>query len=238
MPVLLRIAHRGASAYAPENSLIAFHKAAAMGADSVEIDMHVTADDIPVAAHDSSLQRVFGVKAEIRDLTLDQLRAILPNDRDPIPTFEAVASTCLDLKLGLYLDVKRLTRGGGEQIFAILMRCGLLDYTIFGSFQPDLLAEIKLAMPNVRTSILFGSPAIRPVALAEAVGADFVHPCWENAAPEPHKLLTPDWIGAVRAAKLGIVCWHEERPQEISALRDLGVDAICSDTPEVLRANT
>jgi glycerophosphoryl diester phosphodiesterase len=47
-------------------------------------------------------------------------------------------------------------------------------------------------------------------------------------------LLTPEWVARVRDANLGIVCWHEERPEEIAALRQVGVDAICSDAPELL----
>ena len=55
-------------------------------------------------------------------------------------------------------------------------------------------------------------------------------------APQPHRLLTADWLRQVREAGLGIICWHEERPDEIAALYDLGVDAICSDTPDRLTA--
>jgi glycerophosphoryl diester phosphodiesterase len=235
---VLRIAHRGASAYAPENSLIAFEKAAQMGADSVEIDIHITADDVPVVSHDADLKRVFGVDGAIKDLSLDQLKAILPPDREPIPTFEQVVAICAELKLGLYLDVKRLNKAGGQTIFAILRHYGLLDYSIFGSFQPDLVAGIKSTKPDALTSILFGAVNILPVAMAEAVGANYVHPCWENAANEPHRLLTSGWIAAVRAANLGIVCWHEERPSEIAALSALGVDAICSDKPDILTQYT
>ncbi len=82
--------------------------------------------------------------------------------------------------------------------------------------------------------MLFGSVHVDPVALAQSVKADYVHPCWENAAPEPHLLLTEAWMSHVRGAKLGIVTWHEERPAEITALNNLGVDGICSDTPDVL----
>jgi len=72
------------------------------------------------------------------------------------------------------------------------------------------------------------------VTLAQAVGAAYVHPAWEDMAPQPHRLLTPDWLARVRAAGLGLVIWHEERPDEIAALRQLGVDAICSDAPDLL----
>ena len=79
---------------------------------------------------------------------------------------------------------------------------------------------------------LFGSVDIDAVALAQAAGAQYVHPAWENKAPEPHRLLTAEWLDRVRAAGLGIICWHEERPSEIAALRRLGVDGICSNAPD------
>jgi glycerophosphoryl diester phosphodiesterase len=85
----------------------------------------------------------------------------------------------------------------------------------------------------VATSILFGSPHVDAVHLARSIGATYVHPCWERH-PDPSALLTPKWIARVREAGLGIICWHEERPEQIAALRQTGVDGICSDAPELL----
>ncbi len=231
---VLRIAHRGASAYAQENSLTAFHKAAEMLADMVEIDIRITADEIPVVTHDSNLKRLFGLDASIADLTFEQLRAATPPGLEPIPSFEEVAAICRQLGIGLYLDIKEFSRESAESVFASLKKHGMTRYTIFGSFRHDWVAEIKAANPHVATSILFGSTHIDPALLARALNCDYVHPCWERAAPEPHTLLTPEWMRRVREAELGVVCWHEERPSEIAALQALGVDAICSDTPERL----
>jgi glycerophosphoryl diester phosphodiesterase len=136
--------------------------------------------------------------------------------------------------MGLYLDIKHLNAAALAQVVEQLQREGLLDYAIAGSFRPDYAAEIKAHFPQLRTSILYGSTHIDAVALARAVHADYVHPCWENAAPQPHHLLTPSWLEVVRAAGLGVICWHEERPEEIAALKRLGVDGICSDMPERL----
>lgn len=233
----LNIAHRGASAYAPENSLEAFAQAAVMRADSVEIDIQITADDVPVVSHDETLARVYGLNDAISSLSLVGLNTLLTESRPaqpPIPSFAQVVRTCADLGLGLYLDIKRLNIPAALLMLDALRESAMLPRTIFGSFQPDILAELKAADPAIQTAILFSSTHIRPVALAEAVGAAYVHPCWERRAPEPHKLLTPDWIAAVRAANLGIICWHEERPAELSALAVLGVDGICTDTPDVL----
>jgi glycerophosphoryl diester phosphodiesterase len=235
---VLRIAHRGASAYAPENSLTAFVKAAEMGADMVEVDIRLTADEVPVVAHDDTLSRVYGVNHSINELTLAELSASFPAQVEPIPTFEQVAATCAELRLGLYLDVKQVSYQGTAAVIQLLAHYGLERYTIFGSFRPDWVAEIKAHRASLLTSVLFGSTHINPVLLARALGCDYVHPCWENAAPEPHTLLTPEWMQAVRAADLGIICWHEERPGEIRALANLGVDGICSDTPDVLLEHT
>ncbi|MGC8779571.1 MAG: glycerophosphodiester phosphodiesterase, partial [Anaerolineae bacterium] len=68
---------------------------------------------------------------------------------------------------------------------------------------------------------------------AQAIGANFVHPCWERY-PNPSGLLTPEWMARVRKAGLGVICWHEERPEEIAGLARAGVDGICSDAPELL----
>lgn len=228
----LRIAHRGASAHAQENSAASIRKAWELGADLVEIDIRATADHVPVIAHDPSLKRLYNVDAQIADLTLAQLRAYTASS--PIMTFAEMLELCLDLQLGLYLDIKELSWEATLRVLEALDDYDFINHTVFGSFRPDYLAEIKAHRPDAVTSILFGSVHVDPVALARSVQADYVHPCWEARSETPHKLLTPEWMARVRDADLGIVCWHEERPSEIAALQALGVDAICSDTPERL----
>ena len=63
-----------------------------------------------------------------------------------------------------------------------------------------------------------------------------MHLCWERASPTPHELLTPELIASIRQHGLGIVLWHEERPQELRELVKLDVDGICTNTPDVLAA--
>lgn len=231
---VLRIAHRGASAYALENSLESLRVAAELGADMVEIDIRVTADDVPVVTHDSSLKRVYGIDGNVSDYKLDELRRLTAGP-GAISSFAEALDLCRGLGLGIYLDIKQLSQGAALALFAALDERHYAKQVIFGSFRPDYLADIKAARPDAQTSILFNAVDIDAVKLAESVGADFVHPCWEKRAEQPHRLLTPEWIAAARAADLGIVCWHEERPTEIAALKALGLDAICSDKPELLR---
>ena len=231
---LYKIAHRGASAYAPENSLEAFAKAAEMGADLVEIDIRITLDGVPVVSHDSTLKRVFGVDGVIAEKTLAELRALTPPGVEPIPTFDDVAHICAVRGLGLYLDIKDYDDNMGRKVLESLDRYNLLNWSIAGSFDLDTLVYLKALEPRLMTSILFGAVTLDPVGLAQSIGADYVHPCWERHSPQPHTLLTPEWVARVHEAGYGIVCWHEERSEEIAALRALGVDAICSDTPDRL----
>ena len=230
---VLRIAHRGASAYAQENSLAALRAAAELGSDMVEIDIRFTADDVPVVIHDSSLRRVYGIAGNVGDYRWADLIDLTAGKQKIISFAEAVG-LCRELGMGLYLDIKALSFQAAAAIFKALDERHMMRSAIFGSFRADYLADIKAARPDAQTSILFGAVNIDAVKLAQAIGADYVHPCWEKRAEQPHRLLKPEWIAAVRTAGLGIVCWHEERPSEIAALKALGVDAICSDKPELL----
>ena len=73
------------------------------------------------------------------------------------------------------------------------------------------------------------------VQLAKAYGADGVHPCWEARSPQPHRLLDAAAMKLLRKAGLAITLWHEERESELRALVALCPDAICTNTPAILR---
>ncbi len=230
---VIRIAHRGASAYAQENSLTAIQKAAEFGTDMVEVDLRWTADRVPVIAHDESLKRVFGIDGTLGEFSLDEINRMIPAGVEPLMTLEKLAETCHDLEMGIYLDIKQLSLDAVGTMLDAVRKHRMLGATIFGSFRPDLLAEIKAQDAAAQTSVLFSSVHVDPVAQAQAVHCDYVHPCWERF-DEPHQLLTTDWMNAVRNAQLGVVCWHEERPTVILALQALGVNGICSDQPDLL----
>jgi len=225
----LRIGHRGAAAHAPDNSLAGIDAAARLSADAVEIDVQLTRDGIAVAAHDLALRRAEGGACLIADSTLDELRAT-PGGA-ALATLEEIIVRCRAQRLGLYLELKAEAAIGP---MLESLRQHAFDEVIVGSFRPDWLADLKQAAPEIQTSVLFSSPAIDACALASAAHADYAHPCWEWRDARPDELLTDDWVARVRAAGLGIICWHEERPAVIAGLRRRGVDGICSDRPELL----
>jgi glycerophosphoryl diester phosphodiesterase len=227
----LRIGHRGAAAHAPGNTLVGLRKAAELGADMVEFDVRQTADRHAVLMHDSCLIDAEGRAWPARRSTLAELRAVDLGGGERVPTLADALEVCRTEQMGAYIQLK-----AGDVIPAVvsvIREHGLARYSIVGSFRPDWLADLKAAMPEIKTSILFSSPHLDAVKLAQAIDATYVHPCWKH--PNRSALITSEWVAGVREAGLGIICGNEERPEEIAALGQVGVDAICSDAPELLQ---
>ena len=232
---ILVVAHRGASAYEPENTLRAFRRASELGAQMSELDLHLSKDGYPIVMHNATVEKTTNGTGAIKDMTLAELKKLDAGKGERIPTLQEV----IDLvrgKGGLYIELKG---EGTSKVVVETLRANHFtsrQQVIVGSFQPHLVRETKELAPEIATSLLVGPvfPAEQLIEATRLAKGDYVHLCWENRAPQPHKLLTPELLGALRAAGLGIVLWHEERPDELRVLRTLDVDAICTNTPDRL----
>ena len=226
---VLRIAHRGAGA-AEKYDPASLQEVARLGAHLVEFDIHVTGDDRLVARHDPVVT-VDGRATWLADHPLaDHAEALRQLG---VPTIEEIVHAAKDAGLGLYVDVKSLTAGAARFLVDVLRSADMIDDTILASPRSDLIALCADVAPDVPRAVLFASTLEEPVQLAKAVSAHFVHPCWE-AQPRPDRLLAGAWLDRVREHRLGVICWHEERPEVLDGLYELGVDGICTDTPGLL----
>ena len=229
------IAHRGASAYEPENTLRAFDRAIEMDATMLELDVHLSQDGYPVVIHDADLSRTASGAGRVADMTLDQIKGFDVGQGERVPTL----SELIELVRGraeLYIELKG--QRTPEAVVKALQATGFADQVIVGSFYPWLPQRVKFLAPTIRTSVLIRRDDRQKdfVEWALAVEADYVHLCWEKASPTPHKLLTQELVSGIRQRGLGIVLWHEERPAELRQLVKFDVDGICTDTPDVLAA--
>jgi glycerophosphoryl diester phosphodiesterase len=228
---VLHVGHRGASAHAPENTLAAIRKAAELGGHMVELDVRMSADDVPVLSHDADVTTPERGRVPVRSLTAAQLGALNGDYETSVPRLDDALDLCRQVGLGPYLEIKE-----GETVeptVGMLSRRDLAKYSVIGSFNPAWVARATDRAPQIATSILFGSFDADPVALARGCGATYVHPCWERHEA-PHTLLTPEWLARVRGEGLGVVCWHEERPAVLDALLRLGVSAVCTDRLDLI----
>lgn len=227
------IAHRGASAYEPENTLRAFHRAIELGADMLELDVHLTADAQVVVIHDEDLSRTTDGTGRVSECTLDELRRLDAGKGEPVPTLQDV----VDLARGRCRIYVELKGAGTPRPVAGLIRANRFeDQTIAGSFHPGLIRQLRALGQQIPTALMVGPTSRDPVAEALAAGARYVHLCWETRSDQPAELLTPDLLSRIRHHRLGVILWHEERPEVIEALRGLDVDGICSNRPDLLRA--
>jgi len=225
------IAHRGASAYALENSREALELAVRMGADRIEVDVRVTRDGVPIVLHDSMLNRVTTGHGRLADVTFSKLTKIRLKNGEPIlPLAEAVAM--LEGKCPLYLDLKE--RRAVEPTIKVIRDVRAED-VIIGASSPEILKSIHLLAPKVPTSLLVRTLGKEAIEAAQNAKATFIHLCWEKY-PNPVSLLTSELFNRVRAAGLKIILWHEERAEvlmEIARLRD--VFGVCTNAPDLAR---
>ena len=227
---VLRIAHRGGANGAEDYSVANLHAIGSLGAHLVELDLHVTRDDQLVVHHDPALPLGAG-PWWIADHTAEQLRALVPESR--VPSASTVIRATREAGLGLYADIKTISAVAVASLVAVLHDEGMAERVILASARSDIVAMCSQVAPELPRSVLFASVHEEPVQLAQSVRADFVHPCWE-VQPRPDQLLAGPWLARVRERGLGVICWHEERPEVVKALYALGVDGICTDEPPLL----
>jgi len=229
------IAHRGASAYEPENTLLAFERAIQMGATMLELDIHLSRDGHPIVIHDAEVSRTTNFKGQVSDMTLKQIRELDAGKGERVPTLTEVIDLTRD-RAKLYIELKGQRTPG--QVVDTLNSMVFGDQVIVNSFYPWLIQKIKFLNPKIRTSMLIRSEDQEAdfVEWALAVGADYIHPAWEDYSAEPHKLLTKEWLFNVRSVGLGIISWHDDRLLELQELVKLGLDGICTNKPDVLTA--
>lgn len=217
----LVIAHRGASAYEVENSLSAFRAARAMGADGVELDVHVTADGIPVVHHDP----VAG-ECVIANAPHDALRGYeLPNG-EPVPTL-ADALDVLGSDLGAFIEVKSLSPRHDDRFLAELDRGSAPSHYRVHSFDHRIVHRLRLQRPRLPCGLLSASYPVRPFVALQDVGASVL---WQREV-----LIDADLVRRAHEGGYEVYAWTVDDPGRMRALMAIEIDALCTNQPDVAR---
>jgi glycerophosphoryl diester phosphodiesterase len=220
------IGHRGAAAYAPENTLESFREARRRGATWVEIDVKLTADGVAIVMHDASLKRTMGV---------DWLVALTPRAELPgeVPTFEEAIACFAELGLGCNVEIKPCEGREAETARVavdILRRSwpAQLPPPLLSSFKAASLAAAREAAPEFARAILLDEIKDDWRQRAEAVGAVGVN---TNG-----KRLTAPQAVAIRKAGYALSVYTIDDGEVARALIGMGVDCIITDAPDVILA--
>lgn len=230
------VGHRGASGYAPENTMAAFRKAVELGAQFIETDLQATRDARIVALHDSTLDRTTNGHGPVYTHTFDQVRELdagawyrgspwksFAGER--VPSVEELLRFAAQTDLGLYLEIKAHRTWGTENaIIAALHESGEVERVVILSFDPRTLETVHRLDSTVMTGLLCDQPGGDLVERALRVGA-------RQLAPRGD-LVTPDLVEAAHQAGLPVVAWTINEPKRMSPLIAAGVDGIMSDYPD------
>jgi glycerophosphoryl diester phosphodiesterase len=235
---VLVFGHRGASAYAPMNTLPAFELAAAQGADGIELDVHRTRDGHIVIVHDFTVDKTTDGSGRVTDMTLAQVRALDAGSwfgeafrGTRVPTldevFEAVGQR---LYVNVELKSESSETDGLEQAVAdVIARHNVQQRVIVSSFNPLALARFRGLMPDVPAGFLYDATVGEPLSLLRAVGLTV-------EALHPHQvLLDAGLMVLARTHGWWVNAWTVNDPARAVELRGVGVDMVMTDNPDTVR---
>jgi glycerophosphoryl diester phosphodiesterase len=250
-------AHRGASGYAPENTLPAFELALTQGAAVLEIDVRLTRDEEVVVIHDARVDRTTDGTGEVQRLTLAEIQSLdagghfgEPWKGARVPTLEQVLAgfagrVLIDIDLKGGTVVRRLTAGPtaervvvedaavstllARKTVEVAARIGALDRVVLSGFGPQALAWIRRAAPEALTQWAVASMDIaEDVARAAAEGFDIISPQMYAA--------TRDNVDAAHQRGLAVFIYAPDDVDAMIHLLDLGIEAVHVDRPDRLTA--
>ena len=239
------VAHRGASATEPENTIPAFEAAIAAGADAVEFDVRLTADGVPVVLHDAGVERMTDGLGLVRDLTAAQVAGLTIATREGgttrLPTLEATL-IALSGRIGIDIELKQLPgepdfEPEGDRLVEATLRAldaaAFVGPVLLSSFNPLAIAAARRLAPEVPTGLLAHPSVEADVALdfARAEGHDWVLP------PVVRVLAAGEGFpGRVHEAGLRVAAWTTDDPAEARSLMRSGVDAVATNDPATIVA--
>ena len=217
----LVVAHRGASAYEPENTMSAFRRALAMGADAIELDIRQSADGVIVVIHDENLKRVSGIEKRVRDCTYDELSRIRIFNSETIPKLEDVLSE-FGTKTTLFIEIKEV--GLEEKLVSLLRQYSAIDNVLIISFLYTTLAKVKELEPRIEVGLLtFRTPL--PLKEGKKLNAFAILPRFN--------IVTPRTLQMIRAYGFRTYVWTINDLSLALRIVGYGVDGIVTDRPDI-----
>jgi len=229
------LAHRGLAIEAPENTLLAFAKALAVGATHVETDVHVSADGVAMVSHDPDLRRLADRRVAVDHLTSQELRRV---DLGWGQTFCSLAEALdgfPDVRFNIDIKIGAAVRPTVDAVLSV----GATRRVLIGSFSPQRRMKAIRMLPGVATSIS-ARGAVAAVAAARAGSLASLRRILRDvqAVQLPESVLrmrsfTPRTIAAFHAAEVEVHAWTINEPAAMDRLLAIGVDGLVTDRADL-----
>jgi len=232
------VGHRGAMGHRPENTFASFEHALELGADWIELDVHLTRDGALAVIHDESVDRTTDGHGLVRDHTLSELKLLDAGGwfgpayaGQRVPTLDEVLDFARARNTVVDIEIKNAPifyAGIEEAVVRTLGDHQMTEQVIVISFDHAAVARVKALEPRIATGVLYaGRPVDGGVNLARQANADAVLPHWAYVTSED--------VRAAHAAGLSVAPWATSDPAVLRHLIAAGVDGIGTNHPDVLR---
>ena len=219
---MLRIGHRGARAYEPENTLRSFKKALEIGVDAVELDVRKTKDNQLVVIHDADVKRTTDGKGLVSELTLKEIQEFSTEKGEKIPTLKE-ALDFLDKKAKTLIELKEA--GVEEEVLSLVSEKGLQKNVIIVSFIEAALRKVRELDKEVETGLLYVKHK-NPIKAALDLKASYLLPLYRFTHTAN--------VQKAHENGLKVIVWTVNKPEEVAEYAKKGVDGIASDKPDIL----
>ena len=219
---MLRIGHRGARAYEPENTLRSFRKAVEMGVDAVELDVRKTQDGQLVVIHDADVKRTTDGKGLVSDLTVKEIKEFTAEKGEKIPTLKE-ALDFLDKKVKILIELKE--EGVDEKVLSLVREGGLQKNVVIVSFSEEALRKVRKLDKEVETGLIYVKHK-NPVKAALDIEASYLLPLYRFTHSAN--------VQKAHENGLKVIVWTVNKPEEVAEYAKKGVDGIASDRPDIL----
>jgi glycerophosphoryl diester phosphodiesterase len=222
----LIFAHRGGSALAPENTIAAFDNGLALGADGLELDVHLSRDGVVVVHHDRLLDRTTRLRGPIAERTADELR------RANVPSLAEVLARYGEQRI--IVEMKVNTAELAAATIEVIRRAGAVERVCLGSFGLRVLRAARAIEPAIATSgareevrwALYRSWVRWPVSRVAYRGYQIPELSGRT------RVVSPRFIEYAHEAGLGVQVWTVDREDDARRLLGWGVDALITDRPD------
>ena len=222
------IAHRGASGYAPENTILAFEKAIEMGADMIEFDVHALSTGEVVLIHDHRINRTTNGIGYVSQLSFDGIRRLDAGSGELVPTLQEVIER-VNRRVPINIELKGPRSSGAvAKIITHYIRLGwqTSDFLV-SSFDHHELLAFKSLMPSIDVAALMDALPLEYAAFAERLQAVAVCPGDE--------FVNEVYVADAHNRGLQVYVWTINDPEEMERMAAIGVDGIFTDFPDIAR---
>jgi glycerophosphoryl diester phosphodiesterase len=226
MSEILKIAHRGARGYEPENTLKAFQRALDLHADGIELDVHLSSDGHIIVIHDETIDRTTNGKGFVNTLSLQELKEFRIENKLQIPTlpevFDLVNQQC-------FINIELKAQGTADAVVALIElyvseKNWNYNSFIVSSFEWDFLQRISDLNSEISIGVLTETDIDSAITFAESIKAKAIHPDFN--------LLNKENAIQIKEKGFQIFPWTINEKEDIARIKTYNINGIISDFPD------